>query len=278
MIPKVIHYCWFGGKPLPDDAKNYIESWRKHCPDYEIKEWNEKNFDITTNRYVTEAYRAKKWAFVSDYARFWILYNYGGIYFDTDVEVIQSIDKLVNKGPFMGLEFDANQESNTKISVAPGLGLAANPGLGLYKQFLDYYNNLSFFNTDGSYNLTTVVTHITEILIKNGLKNINGIQEVGGIYIYPKEYFSPMDYRTGLIKITENTYTIHHYSGSWLSLEQKKALDLRRYFSQHFGEKTGYIVERIYTLPKRVRCKIEKVGLEGAIRLAAKNIVEKLKK
>ena len=104
MIPKIIHYCWFGGNPLPELAIKCIESWKKYLPDYEIKEWNESNFDINCCAYVREAYEAKKWAFVSDYARFWILYQHGGLYFDTDVELIKSIDDLIVKGAFMGCE------------------------------------------------------------------------------------------------------------------------------------------------------------------------------
>ena len=117
MIPKIIHYCWFGGNPLPEDAKKYIESWRKYCPGYEIKEWNESNFDINCCDYVREAYEAKKWAFVSDYARFYILYQYGGLYFDTDVEMIRPLFSILQKGSFMGMEV------NSPACVAPGLSL-----------------------------------------------------------------------------------------------------------------------------------------------------------
>lgn len=123
MIPKIIHYCWFGGKPLPVDAKRYIETWKKHFPDYEIKEWNENNFDINCCDYVKEAYEKKKWAFVSDYARFAILYRYGGVYFDTDVEVLKPMSTIIAKGPFMGLE-----RMNPKSDL-PEHVLAVNPGL-----------------------------------------------------------------------------------------------------------------------------------------------------
>ena len=122
MIPKVIHYCWFGGNPLPESAKKCIDSWKKYCPDYEIVEWNENNFDISKNQYCREAYEAGKWAFVSDFARFDIIYKYGGVYFDTDVEVIKPIDSLIEQGAFMGVE------RNKPINVAPGLGIAASKG------------------------------------------------------------------------------------------------------------------------------------------------------
>lgn len=221
MIPKKIHYCWFGGKPLPESAKKYIETWKKYCPDYEIIEWNENNFDVTKNKYCKEAYEAKKWAFVSDYARFWILYKYGGIYFDTDVEVIKPLDDIVAKGPFMGCERDAEKDMVTvkagSISVNPGLGIGVNSGLGIYKEILNLYDTLDFKNKDGSFNLKTVVQYTTEILAKHGLKNTNQIQYCAGVYIYPREYFCPKNIVTGKLEITDNSYTIHHFEGSWLT-------------------------------------------------------------
>ncbi len=150
MIPKVIHYCWFGRNPLPSLAIKCIESWRKYLPDYEIKEWNEDNFDVNIIPYTQEAYQVGKYAFVSDYARFWILYKYGGLYFDTDVEVIKPMDDIIARGPFMGCEKDVSDTS--VASVAPGLGLGVNPGLGLYKEILEMYSKLSFVNKDGTYN------------------------------------------------------------------------------------------------------------------------------
>ena len=145
MIPKVVHYCWFGGNQLPDDAKKCIESWRKFFPEYEIKEWNECNFDVNCCDYVKEAYAAKKWAFVSDYARFWILYHEGGLYFDTDVEVIKDMSDIIAKGAFMGCETDNKCAPGLGLGANPGLGLGANPGLGLYKEILDYYEKIHFF-------------------------------------------------------------------------------------------------------------------------------------
>ena len=129
MIPKVIHYCWFGRNPLPESAKKCINSWRKYLPDYEIKEWNEDNFDVNIIPYTREAYEVKKYAFVSDYARFWILYHHGGLYFDTDVEVIKPLDDIIDRGPFMGVEVGATSGGAPPL-VAPGLGLGVNPGLG----------------------------------------------------------------------------------------------------------------------------------------------------
>lgn len=227
MIPKVIHYCWFGGNPLPELALKCIASWKKYLPDYEIKEWNEDNFDVNSIPYTREAYKAKKYAFVSDYARFKILYEHGGLYFDTDVEVIRPIYDIIGRGPFMGCELDV--DGATALAVAPGLGLGVNPGLGLYAEILEMYGGLSFLNKNGSYNQKTVVAYTTEILCKNGLKQTPGIQECAGVWIYPKEYFCPLDYLSKKLTLTENTRTIHHYSGSWITSGQrlyKKVEDL----------------------------------------------------
>ena len=218
MIPKVIHYCWFGGKPLPQLAIKCIESWKKFLPDYEIKLWNEDNFDINIVPYTKEAYSVKKYAFVSDYARFWILYNYGGLYFDTDVEIIKSFHEILDRGPFMGCESSAKENSTPDtIGVNPGLGLGVNPGLGLYKEILDYYQQLHFIQHDGTLNLTTVVKYTTTVLVKHGLVNTPRIQYVTGVYIYPKEYFCPISTMDGKMELTDKTVSIHHYSNSWHS-------------------------------------------------------------
>jgi hypothetical protein len=182
-------------------------------PDYEIKEWNEDNFDVNIIPYTKDAYEAKKYAFVSDYARFWILYKYGGLYFDTDVEVIKPMDDIIERGPFMGVEVPANNAGTPK--VAPGLGLGVSPGLGLYKNLLDLYATLHFVNNDGSLNQKTIVSYTTEILQREGLQPTNEIQEIAGIWIYPADYFNPFNDLTGKLDITANTRSIHWYSKTW---------------------------------------------------------------
>ena len=210
MIPKIIHYCWFGRGPLPELARKCIASWRKYLPDYEIKEWNEDNFDVNIIPYTAEAYALKKYAFVSDYARFWILYKYGGIYFDTDVEVIRPIDDIIAKGNFMGFETDPNPKAEFNASEA-----SINPGLGLIKKMLDYYDGQHFKFVPGGIGQLTIVHIATEVLLNAGLKREQGIQKVDDVWIYPAEYFCPINLKTGRIHVKDNTRTIHHYAGTW---------------------------------------------------------------
>lgn len=198
---------------MPSLAYKCIESWKKFLPDYEIKEWNEDNFDVNAIPYTEEAYASKKYAFVSDYARFVILYKYGGIYFDTDVEVIKPLDQIIASGPFMGFE---NNDSSTS-GVAPGLGIAATPGLELYKEIIDYYKSEHFLKEDGKQNLTTVVQRTTGLLKKHGLIENNVFQTVAGVNIYPYDYFCPIRITDGKLCLSENTVSIHHYAASWTS-------------------------------------------------------------
>lgn len=236
MIPKVIHYCWFGRNPLPELARKCIASWKKYLPDYEIKEWNEDNFDVNIIPYTAEAYSAKKYAFVSDYARFWILYRYGGLYLDTDVEVVKPMDDIISRGAFMGCEGEP-QTRATAVAVAPGLGLGCNPGLGLYKEMLDLYATLHFINPiNGSYNHKTIVAYTTEKLCEYGLKNTSQIQKCADIWIYPKEYFCPIDYKTKRLVVTNKTVSIHHYAESWISKSQRMYRIVEKIFGQNIAK------------------------------------------
>lgn len=241
MIPKVIHYCWFGGTPLPKSALNCIESWKKYFPDYEIKEWNETNFDINCCEYVKEAYQEKKWAFVSDYARFWILYNYGGVYFDTDVEVIKSMDELLKMGSFMGCEASELEGVGKREEINPGLGLAAVANLGIYKEILEYYNMLHF-NVE---KLETIVDHTTRVLKKYGFKGNGIVEDVVGIIVYPSEYFCPMNQWTGELKITENTYSIHHYTATWQTPYSRFKSKLQKIIGKKMTKKIIEIKKKI---------------------------------
>ena len=214
MIPKTIHYCWFGRNPLPPSAVKCINSWRRFFPDYEIKEWNEDNFDVNILPYTAEAYQARKYAFVSDYARFWILYHYGGVYFDTDVEVIKPMDDIIKRGPFMGIEVSAGVNMLHPM-VAPGLGIAVGAGHELYKRALDYYAGVHFYQDGHLVPHETIVPLTTRLLIEAGMQPHDDMQQVSGIWIYPKDYFNPYDDLTGVLRKTPNTRSIHWYSATW---------------------------------------------------------------
>ena len=234
MIPKIIHYCWFGGKPLPPLALKCIDSWEKYLPSYEIKEWNESNFDIHCCRYVEEAYCAKKWAFVSDYVRLYVLHKNGGIYMDTDVEVLKSLDRFLVHPAFSGFENDTNIPTGIIGSEKN------NPWVG---ELLSYYDNKGFINQDGSYDVTTNVTTITRMTKeKYAFIPNNTFQELGmDVVIYPKEFFCPKNYQTGKVMLTDNTYTIHHFNGSWVSKKQKLIIGIRRLV----GEKIWHILRTV---------------------------------
>lgn len=257
MIPKIIHYCWFGGNPLPESAKKCIASWQKYLPDYEIKEWNEINFDVNSIPYTREAYAAKKYAFVSDYARFWILYHQGGVYFDTDVEVLKPMDDIIERGNFMGREAGAYMKN---MGLGEGDGLAVNPGLGfgmekgspLIREILDNYNEYSFLKKDGSLNLKTIVHYTTEVLYKHGLTHSNAKPElVEGIWIYPADVFCPMDHTRGcIVTMTDNTRSIHLYDASWVdkTFMRHKLHLLKNWMMRVFGPDR---VQKIIDLVKK---------------------------
>ncbi|WP_373174013.1 glycosyltransferase family 32 protein [Bacteroides finegoldii] len=243
MIPKIIHYCWFGRNTLPSSAQKCIASWKKYFPNYEIKEWNEDNFDVNIIPYTREAYSVKKYAFVSDYARFWVLYYYGGLYFDTDVEVIKSMDDIVERGAFMGIEGPVRLEETSVLAVATGFVWGCNPGLGLgchrrlalYQSILDYYATLHFLDEKGKMIPGTVVKHTTEVLIKYGLRVTNEIQKVADVWIYPQDYFNPLDDATGRLNITENTRSIHWYSKTWVSNYGPLRIKFTRLIHRYLG-------------------------------------------
>lgn len=242
-IPKTIHYCWFGGKPLDKSGKKCIKSWKKFFPDFQIVEWNENNFDLNCCKYVREAAKEKKWAFVSDYARFKILYEQGGVYFDTDVEAIKSFDDILAKGAFMGCEIS---DSKSGCRVAPGLGMAAAPKLDLFKEILDDYEKSSFYNEDGSLNLYTVVDRMTNLLKKHGLRETSEIQKTADVTIYPVEYFCPINLNNGRLEITPNTRSIHKYAASWCDKKSRVRGKMYRFLNRTFGEKFADKIKKIF--------------------------------
>lgn len=230
MIPKIIHYCWFGGKPLPKSAVKCIESWKTYLPDYEIKRWDETNFDVNMIPYTREAYSTGKFAFVSDFARFWIIYNYGGIYFDTDVEVIRPLTDILDKGAFLGVEY----KGKDKITVNPGLGFGAPAGLLALKELMDQYASRHFINDKGEICLKNIVEITTEYLEKNDLQNSSCVQYCSGFTIYPVDFFCPIAFETREMLITANTRTIHHFAESWIPKSTRFKNALGRVLGQGF--------------------------------------------
>lgn len=207
MIPKIIHYCWFGRSPMPELALKCIESWHKYMPDYQYKLWNEDNFDVSCNDYVKEAYKAGKFAFVSDYARLYALFSEGGIYMDTDVEVLKPYDDLLGLPGFIGFE-------GTKFHPVGTGTIASNPGGEWLKEQLQAYENIHFILPDGSYDLLTNPFRITSLMREHGFIQNGEKQVYKDMHIFPVDYFCPRQ-TTGEVLITENTYCDHHFMGTW---------------------------------------------------------------
>lgn len=234
-IPKVIHYCWFGGRPLPPDALKCIDSWKKFFPDYEIKQWDESNFDVNIIPYTSEAYSIGKYAFVSDYARMWVLYHHGGVYFDTDVEVIRTFDDILSEGGFMGFE--------TNEFVAPGLGMALPKSSDIALKVMSEFERTKFLNEDGSFNPNGIVPITTDVLLSKGLKQNGELQTIDEICVYPIEWFNPLDDATGRLRKTQNTYSIHWYTKSWMESQSK------------FRTMMAHLAHRIFgtSLPSKIK-------------------------
>lgn len=214
MIPKKIHYCWFGRGQMPELAISCIKSWREKLPDYEIIEWNEDNFDINSNEYVKQAYESKKFAFVTDYVRLYALYHHGGIYMDTDVEVLKPLDKFLDHGAFTGCEDDMMCVTGTMASVQ---------GHTWIGNLLSGYDSRKFILPDGTFDKTPNTGVITELTINEyGWKPKNELQHLKeGLVIYPFDVFCAKQWRTGEVIITNETHTVHHFSASWHSKSDK---------------------------------------------------------
>ena len=264
-ISKIIHYCWVGGNPKPQSVLYCIESWKRCCPDYEIREWNETNYDFTKNEYMRQAYEAKKWGFVPDYARLDIVYEHGGIYLDTDVEMVRSFDELLNNKGFFGFE-DTGEGS---YFVACGLGFGAAKHNELIKELRDYYDSVQFRNSDGSLNLTPAPRHNTPIFAAKGVKTDNSLQNLEGNVFYPAEFFCPKVFKTGKTRITKNTYSIHHFSASWMDDAIRKDIAHTQFICNRFGDKLGHIIllaesawkkYGFWGIPKRLLIRLYETG------------------
>ncbi|NBI91835.1 hypothetical protein D3Z45_14955 [Lachnospiraceae bacterium] len=214
LIPKKIHYMWLGKKPIPDNLQKCIDSWKRYCPDYEIIQWDESSYDISKNRYMKQAYEVGAYGFVPDYARLDILYQYGGIYMDTDVEVVRNLDDMLYQGAFCGVE----KWQTINFGGCSG----AVKGHEALRQMLDYRKNLSFLCEDGSQNKTTCGFYDTNVALRNGYIMNGKTQNIMEMNIYAFDYFHPYDYMSGQTVRTKNTYTIHWFNGGWLDEKTKK--------------------------------------------------------
>lgn len=239
MIPKIIHYCWFGRNPKPKLAEKCIKSWKKYCPDYEIIEWNEDNYDVTKIPYTKAAYDAKMWGFVTDYARLDIIYNHGGIYLDTDVELLKSYDCFLMYAGFAG--FESEKFVNT------GLGMGAEEGNSMIRYLMETYQQLNPFQEDGALNFIPCPKLDTPVLVQHGLKLDGSYQMIDDNFaIFPIDFFCPLDPETGLFSKTKNTAAIHHFTASWCAPDvrikrnawwRKRRLEHLRYAPNRFIRK-----------------------------------------
>lgn len=246
-IPKVIHYCWFGRNEKPEIVRKCISSWKKYCPDYELIEWNEDNYDISKNKYMEDAYKNKKWAFVSDYARLDIIYENGGIYLDSDVELKKNLDRFRKNKAFIGF--------HTPDQVNTGCILGAVPMFELIRELRDGYNLRRFTKQDGSLNLETCNAYESRFFQSKGLKLNNTMQVVEGMKVYPTEYFAPKEPLSGICRLTPKTVSIHHYNASWYPKEKigKRNRDRKIYsiFGETAGNKMIQILDKICIKDKK---------------------------
>ncbi len=232
-IPKTIHYCWFGKKGIPVQYKKWMESWKKYCPDYQIIEWNESNYDIHKNRYISEAYKKEKWAFVSDYVRIDVVNEYGGVYLDTDIELLKNIDDLLMNDAFCGFE--------SPDYVAFGLGFGAVKGNRILAEIKEYYDNTSFILEDGTLNLKACPVIQTEIMKRHGLKCDGTFQIVDRMTVLPSRILcgmSPHSFRVEKNPVC--TYAIHHYAASWVDSKFYEVRQDIRYYLERQKDDDGY--------------------------------------
>ena len=240
-IPKTVHYCWFGKQPKPNDVNTYIAGWKKVLPDYEVIEWTENNFNVDINQYVRQAYKAKKYAFVSDYARLYAIYHYGGIYLDTDVEVLKPFDDLLENEVVLGFE--------QKCFVATSTLLARKNSIFI-KDFMDSYNNRRFVNIDDSLDLTTNVQVLTKILTSIGLNRNNKQQRLvykdkEQVLVLERKYLSPFDYNSNTYHTDSTTLAIHHFGSSWSTVKFRLIVKLRGVIVSLIGAGNFKKVERL---------------------------------
>ncbi len=223
MIPRTIHYCWFGGSALPELAVRCLASWREQMPDWELKRWDESNFDVQSVPYTREAYRLGQYAYVSDYARLWVLYHHGGIYLDTDVELLRPLDDLVAQGAFMGQEQPERPDDNS-LHCAMGLGIGCEAGHPFIGRMLEHYRTLHFVSRTGRQG-DTIVDITRQLLTDQTVEPLDhGVLRCAGFTIYPWQYLCPLNYFTGQLEVQPETHAIHHYAASWVDNRERESL------------------------------------------------------
>lgn len=252
MIPKIIHMCWLSGEVYPDDIQKCIDSWKKIMPDYEIMLWDSNKFDSGICTYTKEAYQEKKWTYVSDYVRLYALYNYGGIYLDSDIEVLKSFDDLLNLKGFTGFEDEEH--------IAAWI-FGSEKGNPIFKELLHDYDNRRFILENGEYDLTPNPLPVTKCLLQNGLdiKKSSMIQELKDITIFPMDYFCPFNpYRKSGDCFTKNTYCNHYFNGSWKYQDVRKAVKIQTILRKYLG----YHLAAAIVFPYKVIGKVQRIGLK----------------
>lgn len=242
MIPQIIHYCWFGKNQIPEKMEKCIESWKKFCPEYKIIRWDETNFDININTFVKTAYEKGKWAFVTDYARLWIIYHYGGFYLDTDVELIKTLDSLRYNKVYFGCE--GEEYVNT------GVGFGAEPNCEIVIENMKIYEKMNVIDSSVDFSVMPCPYYTTELLKEKGVQfPIRTVQKCDNVTIYPNDYFNPYDWASKKLKITSNTYSIHHYTASWMTIKQKRGVIEQHYYkiySNKYGKRFADIWSYFY--------------------------------
>lgn len=237
-IPKIIHYCWFGRNPLPSLAIDCIASWKKHLPEYQIMEWNEDNFPFHEFRFAQEALDARKFAFVSDVCRLYALKKMGGVYMDTDVEVIKSLNYFLSHAAFSGFENDDFVPTGIMASESNGIWVS---------ELLDYYTDRSFIRLDGSFDMVSNTYIITQLMLEKGFVMNNKLQEIDNyVTFYPNDFFCPKSYKTGKIELTSNSCCIHHFAKSWIPFHLKWKNIIKMKLMAIFGFKRVQFLVDLY--------------------------------
>lgn len=238
MIPKKIHYCWFGGNPIPEQFQTYMHSWKKNCPDYDIIQWDESNFDIDSCEFVRKAYKERKWAFVSDYARLWIIYHEGGFYLDTDVELLKPLDELRPFSAWFALDGE---------NISTGLGFGAGKHNNIVQRNMQVYEKMHFEDTE-SFHVYPCPYYTTEVLKQYGYTmRIKGKKVLdGGVLLLDNSYCNPYDWATRKTKIKKHTISIHHYAGTWQS-DEEKTFNIERHNYEIINKKFGKRIADVYS-------------------------------